>query len=457
HPLDFVYLTSLRGRELARHAVPSYAARGRPDLSPEGACHCPQIYFDPILARHVRGLPGVALRYDTVLSSFEEIDGAVRATLVDSRSGREETVDADFLVGCDGTAGMVRDALGIALAGEGIVADSVNIFFRSPELPSCHDKGWARFYRSIDATGCWSELIPIEGRELWRLTVFDEKGPACAAADYLDRMAGGNFPREIISVSRWERRDCVATSYRHGRVFIAGDAAHQCSPTGGLGMHMGVEEAVNLAWKLAAVLAGWGGEGLLDSYETERRPVALAYVAMATTAFRAIAEIPGLARESEAAVGAYIGARLRGFSVGDEAKIGYDYQPSPICTDAARAEGAPPRPGPLRPGPLRPGLRAPHAWLADGRSILDLFGRGFVLLRFADEPASAMLAAARSRGVPLIDAFIAEDRIASQYGARFVLVRPDGHVAWFGDSFPADAGALVDRARGAVSALSARH
>ena len=138
-----------------------------------------------------------------------------------------------------------------------------------------HDKGWARFFRCFDEDGCWGEAIGIDGRELWRLSVFHDSEPDLTGHGYLRKLAGRDFEYEIIDVSAWERRDFVARSFRSGRVLIAGDAAHEASPTGGAGMHIGVCEAVNLAWKLAAVLDGWGGGGLLgllpNGIETDRR------------------------------------------------------------------------------------------------------------------------------------------------------------------------------------------
>ena len=178
-------------------------------------------------------------------------------------TGTSRRLRAQFLVGCDGPSGAVRTALGIGIEGLGAIAHSVNLFFRSAELATIHDKGWARFYRVVDETGCWAELIPIDGKELWRLTVFDAPHSKADPAFLLDKLAGGPFAYEMLNVSHWERRDYVANSYGRGRIFIAGDAAHECSPTGGIGMHTGLEEAVNLGWKLAAMVEGWGGPALL--------------------------------------------------------------------------------------------------------------------------------------------------------------------------------------------------
>ncbi len=292
HAFDIVYVNALRGRELARLKVPSYQQRGKLDFTPEGACHCPQIYFDPILARHAASVPSIELRYGIRVDGFKQDDHGVTATLIDEKSGEAEELRTRFLVGCDGAAGTVRSALDIELGGKGALANSNSIFFRSKALASFHDKGWARIYRLIDETGCWAELIPIDGVELWRLTLFHDLDASDPRA-LLTHMAGGEFDAEIISVMRWERRDFVASHYGSGRVFLAGDSAHQCSPTYGLGMHTGLEEAVNLAWKLAAVIEGWGGPGLLASYEAERRPIAQRNVSLSTRSFQDITSLPG--------------------------------------------------------------------------------------------------------------------------------------------------------------------
>ena len=194
------------GEEIGRLKVPSYQERGPLDYTPEGPCHCPQIYFDPIMAELAGNFPSVTMRYNKALEGFETGDDVVRATLVDSITGKSESLTARYLVGCDGPGGVVREALGIELDGMGTLANSVNIFFRSPELANLHDKGWARFYRCIDEEGSWGEMIAIDGRELWRLTVYDHRDGDIDSEKYLRRVAGCDFPHEIISVLAWERR-----------------------------------------------------------------------------------------------------------------------------------------------------------------------------------------------------------------------------------------------------------
>ena len=452
HPRDFVYLDSLRGRELMRVKVPSYGQRDPRDFTPEVPCPCPQIYFDPILMTRVKTFPHVTVRTNTALESFCQDDAGVAVRLTDLATGRTESIAARYLVGCDGPAGTVRETLKIELGGLGVVALSVNIFFRSAALASFHDKGWARFYRLIDERGCWSELIPIDGKELWRLTVFDQPASAADPDALLRKMAGAEFPHEILSVSRWERRDFVARSFGHDRVMIAGDAAHECSPTGGIGMHTGLEEAMNLGWKLAAMIEDWGGPALVASYASERLPIARRNVQLATRSFLAIAGIPGLP-DVDATDWRTTPNWL---SIPEHLKIQYCYEGSPICVPDGTPAGDP-EPPRFQPS-TRPGARAPHAWLADGRSTLDLFGDGFSLLRFGDRPPDAepLARAAEARRVPLREIAIADPAIAVLYERKLVLVRPDGHVAWRGDALPADPAGIMERIRGAAAPAPAQ-
>jgi hypothetical protein len=250
----------------------------------------------------------------------------------------------------------------------------------------------------------------------------------------------------------------VAERYGEGRVFLAGDAVHQLSPTGALGMNSGIGDAVDLGWKLAAVLNGWGGPKMLASYSDERQPVGQRNVNVATGFYlnneafgqwdpkieEDGAEGEAARRQFGAMLERGIGGEFR--TVG--AQLGYRYENSPICV----ADGTPAPPDETADyvPTARPGSRAPHVWLGDGHTTLDLYGRGFVLLRFAGAPAAtAIERAAAERGVPLRVVELEEPEAASLYERKLVLVRPDGHVAWRSDGVPADAGALIERVRGA--------
>ena len=451
HTLDFVYLTSLVGDEIARLKVPSYQERGPLDYTPEGPCHCPQIYFDPIMAKLAHTFPSVILRYNTALNGFDQGDDMVQAHLMDSITGERETLTARYLVGCDGPGGMVRETLGIELDGVGSLANSVNIFFRSPELSTLHDKGWARFYRCIDEEGSWGEMIAIDGNELWRLTVYDHGEGEIDADWYLRRLAGKEFPYEILSVLAWDRRDHTAKQLRKGNVFIAGDAAHECSPTGGLGMHTGCNEAVNLGWKLAALTQGWGGPALLKSYEIECRPVASYNVEISTQSFHNITSLPPSGSVKEVFSDNDPAARdalLKTLTIPDFYKVQVTYENSPINV----SDGTEANPDDMKNArqSARPGSRAPHGWVSDGATIFDQFGPDFTLLSFgaAGEDVDRLVDAAAEGGLPLSVCDVADDHLTGLYEKRLVLIRPDGHVAWRDDHAPTDAAAMIDTVRG---------
>ena len=462
HPGDFIYLTSMTGYELFRQRFAPYSQQGDLSYTPEGPRQCPQIFFDPILLRHAASLPSATLRHRTRLESFEAGVDGVSTEITSMETGRTWKLAADYLVGCDGFDGHVRKALGVAYQGSGVLSYSLSIFFRSRELATLHDKGWGRFYRLVDSSGHWSDLIAIDGRELWRLTLF-HADPEIEIDGFdshgaLIRAAGKTFRYEIISVLPWKRRELVATSYGRGRVFLAGDAAHQMSPTGGLGMNTGIGDAVDIGWKLAAIIDGWGGPELLDSYEIERRPVALSSVAASSDTYvyetslprsTAIAETsPEGERARQQFAAALRGRRGAGNErLHEEVKMSYCYENSPINWPDETA--APLTKGRKSGVTCRSGARAPHAWLGNGRSTLDLFGDGFVLLRFdRTQDATPLDDAAAARGVPLRVIDVADSHIANLYGRKLVLVRPDGHVAWRSDRCPDDAGRIIDRVRG---------
>jgi hypothetical protein len=257
----------------------------------------------------------------------------------------------------------------------------------------------------------------------------------------------------------------VADSYGRGRVFIAGDAAHLTSPTGGFGMNTGLLDAVNLSWKLAAVLQGWGGQHLLQSYEREQRPVAIRNVNEAGENLkrmlspRILKPDPRVfdtddpaAEQARKEYGDRYTEMMRRewFSIGIH--LGYVYEGSPIVLP----DGTPPPPDEVQTyqPTARPGSRAPHAWLGEGRSTLDLFGRAYVLLRFGAGPPAvdSLVAAARAVRMPLEVVDIQHAEAQRLYERRLVLVRPDGQVAWRADTVPDAPEAWVDVVRGAAAA-----
>jgi hypothetical protein len=285
----------------------------------------------------------------------------------------------------------------------------------------------------------------------------------------LKRAMGKAFDYEILSMMRWVRRELVADSYGRGRTYLAGDSVHLTSPTGAMGMNTGMQDAVDLGWKLDAVLKGWAGPDLLSTYERERKPVAVRNIKASTdnlermlaprTTHKPPPEVfqPGPKGDTaRKAYGDWYTELMSHEWFMNGYHLGYRYDDSPIIVPDGTP--APPLEGKSYTQIARPGARAPHVWLANGRSTLDLYGRGFVLLRLgADAPAGeALQRAARERRVPLEVVAIAAPDVLQAYERRLVLVRPDGHVAWRADAEPADAGAIIDRLRGVLPPLGAQ-
>ncbi len=462
YPQDNIYLTSLTGYELGRERFPGVGQAPRPPQSPQRRERCPQNMFDPILQAFAASRPGVRLRYCTRLLSFTQDAERVTAVVENVTTGAREEIAAQYIVGCDGGRSRVRETLGIAMQGNPVLTYTTNVIFRCPHLLSLHDKGKAYRHILIGPEGTWSTIVAINGRDEWRFSLIGSSEQREYTTEDIEaairRAVGCDFEFEILSVLPWVRRELVAERYRRGRGFIAGDAAHVMSPTGGFGMNTGIGDAVDLSWKLAAALEGWGGDALLESYGIERQPVGVRNVAEASGNLRrmlGLAAHPdlldptpqGMATRSK--VGREFSETMRRewFTLGIH--VGYHYEGSPICWP----DGTPPPPDHANAyvPTARPGHRAPHSWLAEGRSTLDLFGHGFALLGFGTdvEQAGPLLAAAKERKVPLTFQAISNPQIAALYERKFVLVRPDGHVAWRNDSIPADALALIDTVRGA--------
>jgi 2-polyprenyl-6-methoxyphenol hydroxylase-like FAD-dependent oxidoreductase len=465
-PQDFtqavVYATSLSGYEIARIDRPGHGGSGGTAISPERPQRCNQLWLDPILRERAASFPGIDLRYRSRFESFTQDADGVDAVVCDLATGERERVRTQYLVACCGGRSSVRQTLGIELQGSPAIEYNLNIFVRIPDLWSYGSVGEAAMYFLVAPEGIWRTLIDIDGRGLWRLGLrgkpyYDDPAAVDVAA-MLREVIGVDVPFEELWRRGWVARDLVADRYGSGRVFLAGDAAHQNTPSGGFGMNTGIGDAVDLGWKLAATVAGWGGPDLLASYELERRPVAVRNVRQATENFvrdrqrqidPAIASATPDGDRARAELRAKIVATQSRQYLTDGTALGYRYYPSPICVP----DGSPAPPDTIveyRPNAL-PGARAPHAVLADGRSTLDLFGAGFVLLSFASGAGESgrIAAAFGAAGVPLTVHAIGDEAIAALYERRLVLVRPDGHVAWRGDAAPDDAAALAAFVRGA--------
>src|SRR5712671_5236696 len=345
YPLDVAFVTCLSGYELGRLPRPPRMIKKSGRYSPMRLQQCSQMWFDPILHAFARTLSCVNLRFRTRLETFETTGSGVHAKLIDLANDRHECIEAQYLVGCDGANSLVRRLLRIGLDDK-TLGHPVHFYFRAPNLLEICGRQPATFFFAVDRHGVWSNIRIIDpANALWRLMILDA-GPGLTPDtvdrdQYLRRALGIPLKVEWLGASVWTRRSAVADRYSNGRVFLAGDAVHQLSPTGGLGMNTGIADAVDLGLKLAAMLAGWGGSGLLSSYDAERRPIGTRNVAMTAEFYREHEEINQdiAAIDEDSAEGARVrqavGERLvRGVgrmfrTIG--LQIGYRYEDSPIC------------------------------------------------------------------------------------------------------------------------------
>lgn len=462
YPRNYLFVSRMDGFLIARF---DHAANGAPEarspFSPEGRLWISKPYFDPILHQHVATLPQVAVRYLTRFESFEQSAQQVTAKIIDVKSGEEHTIAADYLVGCDGGRSNIRRALGIQYQGVFSQGQNVAVLFRSPLLKHIRH-GPAVQYQIINAQ-LNGAIAAVDAKELWRLNVrnvLQEQIDNLNAPEKIRAALGPDIPFELLDVRPWTGHCVVADKYQAGRVFLAGDAAHLNWPAGGFGMNTGVGDAVDIGWKLAAVLQGWGGKYLLNSYTAERRPIAMINVNEAAE-MRASFDnqtpfSPKMGEDSEEgrqlrekASVVIMRTRAKEFqhdSAGIE--LGYRYESSPICVGDGTP--APELDHGLYVPSTWPGVRAPHVWLKDGRSTLDLFGKSFVLLDFSGADRGKLTEAAKLAGMPFEVVPIDDAKVRETYERDLVLVRPDGHVAWRGDREPSDCKKIIATVRGAI-------
>lgn len=455
HPRNTVYCTALNGFVLGRDFRPSTKERIPAPESPEILRKCPQFLFDPLLAQAVKERGLTRIMYGTSWQAASQDASGVTSTLTTEPDGRSVRVRAQYLVACDGAGSAVRRALDIPFEGRQLDY-SVSAMIEFDHLEDYHPLGRAERYMFIGTEGTWANMTAVDGRKLWRLSlVGSEERLALERLDFdaIMRRAMGNDRGQwtVRRVMPWRRSQFTAERFAAGRIALAGDAAHTTSPTGGHGLNTGLGDVSDLGWMLDALIRGWGGDQLMIAYNAERRPVAIRNGTSSTQNYGAWVRAIGRelvlddTPEGEAqrrAVGDQMNAMLAQEWHSFGVAMGYRYDTSPIvCPD-----GTPPTPDDPSEyvQTARPGHRAPHAWLADGRSTLDLFGAGFTLLRLGPAADAAPLTdAAAASGVPLKVVTIDDPEVARLYERPLVLVRPDGMVAWRGDVLPDDAAALV--------------
>ncbi|MER7756853.1 FAD-dependent monooxygenase [Kitasatospora sp. NPDC097643] len=415
------------------------------ERTPSPGIICSQDALEPVLLRCAEALAGPRIRFGTRLVSFADDGRGVLAVVEDAATGARREVRADWLIGCDGAASPVRNGAGIAMEGPTGLGRYLSIRFEAPLGPVVADRASASYFLTAPGRGGFM-AVDNDRHWIYQYPLTQDAEPAVDPSDpghltELIRTAAGipDLDVTVRDTMTWRMDAQLATAYRRSRVLLAGDAAHLIPPTGGHGMNTGIGDVDNLAWKLAAVTAGYAGDALLDTYEAERRPVARQVIDISTANARARA----------------------GYRIDDELLLTAAYASTAVVPDTDTApEVAALHPGGYYRPVSRPGARMPHVRLSDGpagvTSTLDLVGPGFTLLTATDSPAWRRQAeAAQKEGIPLnvqaVNTGTRGERTPGQWerligtdsGAAAVLIRPDGHVAWRGTDTAADLRAVL--------------
>ena len=474
-PTDIAYFTRFARHEFARFALPSSRDAKTKVTGLAGSWSAAELphrvsqkFVEAVLRRHAERLPGISVRYGWRLVDFEETEEAVRCEIERVADGHRRRVRCRYLFGADGPRSFVRERLGFGYVGEtGVIRDFMGgrmyaLYVRCPDFYKLvpHPPAWMNvtfnpdrraFMAAVDGHGEFAfhtQLRPHE--EAGTVTESDERHMFQAAV-------GAPIELEILSRGTWTAGHAlVADRFQRGRVLLGGDAVHLFTPAGGLGYNTAIDDAANIGWKLAAVLKGSADASLLESYEKERRPLAVRNTGFART----FADSLGLyapaheiehdtpeGAEARRAAGAYFDAHARAEFNIPGVTFGGRYDGSPIIVPDGTV---PPADAANSYTPTAcPGGRAPHLWLADGRSLYDMFGFEWTLLRLRHDSSVAedVANAARDLGLDLTVVDVDRDDARDLYRADAVLIRPDQIVAWRGNA-PCDALQVVARVSG---------
>ncbi|WP_424230695.1 FAD-dependent monooxygenase, partial [Actinophytocola sp.] len=482
HPTGISFFTRYAGFELCRLPHPPEAELLRAteeapctDQVPEPQHRANQMYVERLLLETAATRPGITLRFGRAVRAIRQ--NAAGVTIHSEPAGvrgEPEVTRAAYAVGCDGGRSLVRRTLGIGYAGAGSIDQdilgrtAIAAHLRVPELYTellGHRRAWS--YWAINNELALN-LIALDGRDQFFLltsSVDAATVDASVLANLVRRAIGADHRVEVLDYRPWTPGAAlVAERFGAGRVLLAGDAVHLFTPNGGFGMNTGMDDAANLAWKLAAAVHGWAGPGLVASYETERRPIALRNTAAArelNVGLGAIGRPAALEEDSPAGAEARrrVGQQLADYGLRTldtlGVQLGARYDESPIV--AADPADVPPvdRFHEYHPSGV-PGGRTPHVWLSDAhhgrRSLYDLLGSNFTVLRLGGraEDAGPLCGAAARLGVPVTVLDVPLDAARELYGRDLALVRPDQHLAWRGNRIPDDPEALLRTVSGGL-------
>ena len=461
YPHSVSYRTSTLGEEIARIHIPGRNTRLTDHSGPDGHWPTPepphrinQRYIEPILRQHVQKQALITCLYKHQVIAFEQDEHQVTAQVqnLEQPDAPAFTMQASYLVGCDGGRSMVRKGIGAKLVGDEVVQRVQSTCIRAPGLIAKMKAApaWAMFTVNPRRSG---NIYAIDGKEVWLIHNYlrdHEVDFEAVDRDWAIRTilgVGDDFEYEVMSKEDWIGRRLVSDQLQSGKVFVAGDAAHLWVPYAGYGMNAGLADAANLAWHLAAQLEGWAAPQALSAYEKERHPITEQVSRFAMNHAHAMSQrrrqIPeNLEEDSPAGQAARteFGQDLYDLNVQQYCcaglNFGYYYDQSPVMVyDEERAPDY--SMGSFQSSSV-PGCRAPHFWLAEGRSVYDALGPAYTLLCFVNpicETVQALQGQAAIARMPLaVFDVSSQANVPPEYRHAFVLVRSDAHTVWRGDA-----------------------
>ncbi|GAB86950.1 FAD-dependent monooxygenase [Gordonia rubripertincta] len=469
HSHDVVFATSMAGRQIGHWKYPSvdgmtaWIESVNDGTTPSQAWQrVTQIEVERLLMRRCQADDNIEVLRPWRVDAVTQDDSGAHVQITSASTSEVLALEADYVVGCDGAGSVVRRAMGLTMEGERGVISFCQVHFKSRDLETLHAHG--QFWHTFFVGGGVGAIIAQDERDTWTLqTSAITDGVRTEDIDKQELLNAACGRRleidEVLQSSVWHANVLVADRYRDGRLFVAGDAAHEVIPTGGYGLNTGFGDVFNLGWKLAAVVNGAGGDVLLDSYELERRPVAVTardwsfkHLNVHVKAQQLIdldlidAEGPEGDQHRRELFDYFASNTGEHESYGVEMGYRYDGSPVVVADDSPLSvvDGEAYAPSTLA------GARAPHVRLADGRSIHKHFRDRFTLVSFVGtDAADALVREAAAAGLPLQVVAIDDANARAVYERDLVLVRPDGHVAWRGD-------ALLDNVAGLVRIISGR-
>ena len=466
HPADYYWVSSLHGRQLHRISLPPFKkirevkdtggyVKEEHTWSPYLKTITGQNEVEETILNYIDTLSNINMNFNYSLESFEQDTLGVTSKVKNIKSGVIEEVRSKYLIACDGGKSMVREKLNIGLSGRADMAKFVSIYFKAPDFMKCHKfgtaniffplhKDYAGFLLNWDGGTTFTYHLMLKPGQLWN---------EVDAKRSIEDVLGKPTDIEILSIQPWTAHALVADKYHHNRVIMAGDAVHLFTPTGGFGMNTGVSDAIDIAWKVQAMVEGWGGTKLIDSYFEERHSIGVRNTKEAADCFDQLNSVMqyGDILDEDSKRAEKLREKLS-FNLKEQDKLiassgtllGYRYNNSSIVIpDGTKETIDNPR---IYIPTARPGHRAPHIWLEEGISIYDKFDKNFTLLVFLEDlmEAKKLISEAKVIGLPIQLLQINDKDALNLYVNKYVIIRPDLMVAWRSDCIPENSNDILN-------------